>query len=71
MITGIVVAASSANALAAKGLKLKLVLDKSEYAKTETIKTNFILANNGKKPMFGNNRFFINYNDSTKEQREI
>ena len=41
------------------------------FTKTEPIKTKFILANNGKKPVFVNNRFFINSKDSPKEQREI
>lgn len=58
-------------ALGAERLELKLTFDKNEYKKTDPIKVNFTLINKGAKGVYVNNRFFLNTEDSPRQEREI
>ena len=54
-----------------KALELSLSFDKAEYKKTDAISVTFKLENKGKKPVYVNERFYVNSKYSSKEHREI
>jgi len=58
-------------AIADKDLEFSVSFDKDEYEKSDPIQTTFQLKNKSKKPIYVNKRFYLNSEDSPKEDREV
>lgn len=58
-------------AAASNDIKFSIDLDKNEYKDTEPIYANFKLENKGKNPVYVNKRFYVNMENSAKEERDV